>query len=314
MSKLDTVQSDTIRSLLKKYLVTRPQVQGAVSPNGGVSTSNYARMAAEREKEDKKFLEYAVQNGYDPNLTIENTSVSNKLYQGDSYSVKYNGYNVTIENKTKNRITRLNLSNLLAGMSQDDKLNFIKTIQKLPAEVLEDMAIELDNLQSTSGVNMHTVQSNPDFVAGGFYSSDSDSITTKPQHIVHELGHAIDYHGENNSSRITNNPSFKAAFKTGLSRFIRAGNKQYDYNDRTTWSNRIQGIAKLSNYCTANEKELWAEIYTALTTGSCQSYNTIVNYFPEAIEVGKKLLESIRAENHTVRHNSPTRQIINLLT
>ena len=305
---------------LSKLKDTLPVTTNPIQTNHAILCDNSLKAIKARIKEDEEFLEYAVQNGYNPNLYIENTSVSNNLYQGDLYSVQYSGYSVKIYNKTKNTTTILNLSNLLVGMSQNDKLNFMKTIQKLPAEVLEDMAIELDCLQSSSGQDMHIIQSNPDFRAGGYYSSSTDSITTNPSSLVHELGHAIDYHGENNMSgknnmdRITDDSKFKQAFQKGLERYIKAGNKQFDYNDKTTWCKDPIKILKMeSNYCTANEKELWAELYTALTTGRCKSYNTIVTYFPEAISVGKELLSSIRAENAGTRHNTPMREITGAL-
>lgn len=282
--------------------------------------SNLASLAvyAQRiQEDDQRFMEYASKNGYNPNLVIANTQVKNKLYQGDSYSVKYDGYNITIKNKTKNYTTTLNLANLLRGMSDKEKLEFLKTIQNLPAEVLEDMAAEIEHFNSTNGVDMHTNSSNSDFVAGGFYNPNTDRITTKPQHIVHELGHAIDYqgqynlNGENNYSKIANNPKFKNAFEIGLERFKKAGNKQYDYDDKKTWPGRFQGEMKRSNYCTANQYELWAELYTALTTGTCRSYRTIVTYFSEAIEIGKELLANTRRQEAEQRHNSPTRIFIN---
>lgn len=269
-----------------------------------------------------EIMKQAVANGYKPNLKIENSQVKNDLRTGDVYSIEYNEFRVTITNKTKNKTTILNLNALLSGMSTEDAVNFMKYIQTLPGEVLEDLAIEADRITSSTGQNMNTT-TNPDFTAGGIYRGGKDNITTSPRHLVHELGHAMDYHGEknmsgkNNYSRIMKNKKFLEAFEIGLKRFKDAGNKQFDYNDKSTWSSgkklkfgNIQfTMTQDSNYCTANPKELWAEIYSALTMGSCSSYNTIVKYFPEAIKVGKEILNEIRNEPEKNRHNSQIRKI-----
>ncbi len=278
----------------------------------------------------KKFMEkradimkQAVANGYKSNLKIENSQVKNDLRTGDVYSIEYNEFRVTITNKTKNKTTILNLGVLLSGMSVRDAVNFMKYIQTLPGEVLEDLAIEADRITSSTGQSMNTT-TNPDFTAGGIYRGGKDNITTSPSHLVHELGHAMDYHGKdnldgkNNYSRIMKNKKFLEAFEIGLKRFKQAGNKQFDYNDKSTWPKGVKikvGNKKMtlpdmnSNYCTANPYELWAEIYSALTLGYCNSYHTLTKYFPEALEVGKEILEEIRNESAISRHNSEARKI-----
>ena len=270
-----------------------------------IDKASLDKQVAKFMKERNDFLNYAVKNGYKRDLVIENSQVKNGLRTGDVYSVEYHDFTVTIVNKTKNRTTTLDLNYLLAGMSNVDKLKFLKTIQSLPGEVLEDLAIEVDTLISSTGKDMHILKESPGFLAGGYYSGNNDEITTSEKHIVHELGHAMDFHGSKNESRVMNNKKFINAFNIGLKRFLKDGNKQYDYNDNPDlFRSGLSVISHNSNYCTANPKELWAEIYTALTTGTCNSYNTILKYFPEALEIGKNLLEEIRNESRSTRHAS----------
>lgn len=287
-------------------------------PPKKLNTVDVASFAKARIEEDKRVMEKAIEQGYNPHL-VKSSKVQNELYKGDNYTVKFNEYEVTITNESKQYTRKINLSNVLAGMNEKDKIEFLKKIQTLPAEVLDDMSVEVDRLASTTGQNMNTISTNPDFVAGGCYRGNKDTITTKPKHIVHELAHAIDYQGvnnmdgKNNHSRILQNKKFLKAFQMGLDRYIKKGNKQYDYNDKTTWSNKLSNFKKESNYCTANPKELWAELYTALMTGTCQSYNTIVKFFPEAIIVGKELLAEFRSENPETRHNTQMRQALSAI-
>ena len=271
------------------------------------------------QKEQKETLELAEKSGYKRHLKIEDSQVKNaKLnYNGDVYSIEFNDFNVTIHNKTKDRTITLNLSNLLNGMERKEKVKFMKNIQKLPGEVLEDLAIEVDRINSSQGQDMHTVSSNPEFTAGGYYAGMQDEITTGSQSLVHELGHAVDYQGvgnldgKNNYSRVEKNQNFKRAFEIGLERFKKAGFKRYDYNNKNTWSSPLEVLSQRSNYCTSNVRELWAELYQALTTGTCKSMNTIIEFFPEAIEEGKKILNEIRAESETARHNTTMRSALN---
>lgn len=308
-----------IKEKILRFINSQKENTHPTTTNSTNLTMSIFNAYTQRKSDDNRVMELAVKDGYDPYLKIENDQVSNKLYEGDVYSVEYNQYHIKITNKTKNYTKTLNLSNLLNGMNDKDKVIFMKKIQTLPGEVLEDLAIEVDRLESSTGKDMHVKPSNPNFEAGGYFKSNNDSITTNESSLVHELGHAVDFYNNgnvssnNNNSRVLSSPEFKEAFQIGLKRYIDAGNKQFDYNNSSTWTATPFMIFNLSNYCTANEKELWAELYTALTTGTCKSYNTIVTYFPEAIEVGKELLKDMRSENPLSRHYTPTRSLVNKL-
>ena len=167
---------------------------------------------------------------------------------------------------------------------------------------------------------MNVRGSNSEFKAGGYYAGAKDIIVANPNSLVHELGHAVDYqgvnniNGKNNYSKVLSDQRFLRAYNIGLKRFIAAGNKKYDYDDKSTWNHsRLANSVGISNYCTANPKELWAEVYTALMTGSSNSSSTIKKYFPEALEVGKTILNETRNSGATARHNTTRREFLSSL-
>jgi hypothetical protein len=58
------------------------------------------------------------------------------------------------------------------------------------------------------------------------------------------------------------------------------------------------------NYCTATELEMFAECYTLLTTGDCDSKEAILTYFPETLKAVEKQLAEIRALPERQRHRA----------
>lgn len=263
----------------------------------------------EYEKKQEKLLNDAIKQGYDPNLTIENSQVKNNYYTGDVYSVQYDGLSVKVTNKSTNKTHTLNFSNLLANVSDEEKISFMKYIQTLPGEVLEDMSIELDNLQGVLGQNMNIRPENPDFVAGGYYSGQDDNIVTSPEHIVHELGHAIAYHGKanHNMSVISHDVEVLSSFEKELKAYKEAGNVQYDYADESTWKKDC------SNYATTNIDEMFAESYKLMMTGDCYSKNTITKYFPKTFALIQDRIAKYRQGNELARHSTEQREIKNKL-
>lgn len=256
------------------------------------------------KEQEAELLNEAQAQGYNPNLTIENSQVNNKYYQGDPYYVQYDGLNVTVENKRTNEKHSFSFFNLLANVSDEEKVEFMKYIQTLPGEVLEDISIELDGLEGVLGKDMHTRGDNPNFVAGGYYTNKDDTIVTSPIHLVHELGHAIDYHGEagNNISLITRDSEIVSTFEEELEAFKAAGNKQYDYKDDST---RMP-----QNYATANVREMFAESYTLMMTGKCKSGNTILKYFPKTFALIQDRLSKYRQEDELARHSTEFRETV----
>ena len=295
-SNIDRNKINDISKILHQYTTQ------SVSLN---DTEGLIRFIDNREKENERVLALAVDSGYNPDYVNESSQVKNDYYQGDEYFVKFDGFNVTIRNKTKNYVKTFNFSNLLVDMPDKEKIKFMKYIQTLPGEVLENIAVELDNLQSSAGQNMHT-HSNQDFVAAGYYTPREDKIVTNPDALVHELGHAVDYRGSNNNlSTVSNNKEFKATFQRELQNYIKAGNKQYDYNDRTTWTR--------DNYPTANERELFAESYNLMMTGKSRYKKLILTYFPETFKLAQQIYQQIRTDEDLNRHSTPMRETLNVL-
>ena len=123
-------------------------------------------------------------------------------------------------------------------------------------------------------------------------------------HLVHELGHALDYSGKINRASTANNKRYMAAFKKELDNYKKKGNVQYDYNDRRTWKSGDE-----YNYCTANERELFAESYTLAMTGNCRSKSVITKYFPETFKIALEIINETRTKSDLDRRYTPKRKM-----
>ena len=112
-----------------------------------------------------------------------------------------------------------------------------------------------------------------------------------PTVIVHELGHAID--NRNILKYSTQSEEFKKVFEEEMKAYEAAGNQRYDGTYRA-----------VPNYCTTNEKEMFAECYTMLMFGkpSSSSGELILQYFPKTLEMCKKILQETRNRPPEERH------------
>ena len=90
-------------------------------PPKKLNTVDVASFAKARIEEDKRVMEKAIEQGYNPHL-VKSSKVQNELYKGDNYTVKFNEYEVTITNESKQYTRKINLSNVLAGMNEKDKI------------------------------------------------------------------------------------------------------------------------------------------------------------------------------------------------
>lgn len=261
-----------------------------------------------KEQNSKRILVLAKLHGYKSNLSVINQQIKNQYYTGGLYDIKFSGLNITIINHSTGKKHQIDLYLLLDSMSDKEIVNFLLFIQKQPAEVLEDLSIEMEDLLSPTGRNMHTMD-NQEFIAGGYYKPSNDSIVTSPVHLVHELGHAIDFSGKVNKASTTNNKKFMATFRKELNNYKKMGNVQYNYNDKNTWKKGNE-----YNYCTANEKELFAESYQLAMTGDCRSKNVIMKYFPETFKIVLEILKETRQKSDLDRRYTPQREMINSIT
>lgn len=266
-------------------------------------TSYIMRSALEMKADEDKTLNEAISLGYNPNFETE-SQVNNKYHKGDPYSIKFDGFNVSVTNKRNSKTTKFNLYNMVKSMNTTDRIAFLKYIQTLPGEALEDLAIEMYQLNSSTGQNMQTDPNNPSFHAGGYYSSSTDSIVTSPDHLVHELGHAVDYQGiGSNNSTVLKNKKFLACFNEELKNFLADGNKQFNKDDKTTWAKGA------SNYCTTNPKEFFAEAYALSMTGKNKCQSVIEKYFPKTFAMAMQILNQDRHKIDAMRNDSALSQL-----
>ena len=255
-----------------------------------------------REKNTKRILLLAQMRGYKSNLKIKNQQIKNQYYTGGLYDIEYSGLKVNIKNHSTGKTHCLDLYNLLSNMNDKEVVDFLLFIQKQPPEVLEDLEVEMDDILSPTGRDMHTMD-NQEFVAGGYYKPSDDSIVTSPVHLVHELGHAVDYSGKTNRASTTKSKRFMASFKKELDAYKKQGNVQYDYKNKRTWKRGNE-----YNYCTANERELFAESYTLAMTGNCRSKNVITKYFPETFQIALEIIQETRQKSDLGRRYTPQRE------
>lgn len=138
---------------------------------------------------------------YDAHKKVDSSRVSNEYYRSDDeYSIAYNGPIVNVFNKTTGKNTRINLKSLIKidYHSKAAKKRSLKTIQKLPGEVLENMAVEIRQIRGMQKEEQRSDENN--MKIGGFYIADTITVPKlRSKTLIHEISHGIDeiYEGEN---------------------------------------------------------------------------------------------------------------------
>ncbi len=239
---------------------------------------------------------------YNVNLNFkkQNSKIQNEYHTGDSYSIVQNGTIITIKNERTKQQRQIDLDKLLRNYpNARDRAKIIKQLQNLPGEVLMDIAIETDSfipLKNTT--ETITVAGGAQCNAAGYYAGSDDTIHINHSNgnltLVHEVGHAVDYNGiRQNRSSVLNDPNFKKIFNEEMRQYISAGNQRYVYNSPNS---------KRNTYATANEQEMFAECYTLLMMGKCNSQNIIEKYFPKTLKYIDNKIKQIRNMKDNVRH------------
>lgn len=236
---------------------------------------------------------FKVLNDYSDKLVIKNSKIKNEFWEGDSFNIKFQGNNVFITNTSNNKKSSINMDKLFENMNIKHKVSMMKYFQTLPGEVLFDISIECKNIDSMAEAKVRKfidkLLSGIYTKAAAYYHPGRDKITSRNDDtLIHELGHAIDYHYRYkffNLSEANNNKAFDKAFKLGLARYEKDGYKK---------DNNIQMFSGKNEYCTTNKVELFAECYDLLMTGDNHSADCILYYFPECLEEAKKILKSTR--------------------
>lgn len=237
-----------------------------------------------------------------PNLKIENVTTKNEYYKSNMvYDVQFGKLfePIIIKNQTTGRQRTLDLSNITKEMSLIDKRILWSQIQTYPAEVLEDMAIELQHVEGHSGNEKELRVDNFD----GLYRGDDSCVifnSNWKDTNVHETGHAIDYtYRTGSNSNETAKSSFFEAFEQEINNYKAKGNQCFIKGE----NGNSTGLDGYYNYCTYNEREMFAECYTLLMLGDCNSKECILKHFPNCLREAKKILEEIRKMPDDIRLN-----------
>ena len=279
------------KKLTKKELLSDLEVYLKKRPN---DYANIKRHLAE--------VQYA-QYGVNLNFKNQNSVVSNRFRKGDSHSVVQNGTILTIRNNKSGKQRTIDLDKLLQNYpNARERAKLIKMLQKMPGEVLMDIAIETDSFIPSSGETVNVGRGGR-CQAAGYYNPSDDTVHIDPEKgvstIVHETGHMVDFNRANskrNNSSVLKDPEFKRIFNDEMRKYISAGNKRYVY-DPSGRSNSPRGT-----YATANEREMFAECYTLLMLGNCGSEGVITKYFPRTLAYINQKIEYNRQYSDSVRH------------
>lgn len=239
--------------------------------------------------------------GVDLNFKDRNSVVSNAHRHGDPYSVVQNGTIMTITNKKTKQTRQINLDVLLnAYPNARERAALIKQLQQLPGEVLMDIAVETDSFVPLRDGEVVNVGNGGRCQAAGYYRPSDDTIHLSPdnpvQTLVHETGHSVDFNGRNNTSSVLRDKEFKKVFNAEMRAYLSAGNQRYIYDP----SGNSSSPGNL--YATANEKEMFAECYTLLMTGNCNSKDVIERYFPRTLAYINQKIDRIRNTSDGFRH------------
>ena len=248
-----------------------------------------------------KAFDSFTEKDFKPNFHVENAQINNNFYRSDNiYDIQFGMLYepIIIRNKTTGIERTLDLRSVFQKMSTIDRAKMWGIIQTFPPEALEDFAIEASSVTAHSG-NEIILQSHN---ANGMYLLNIDEIIFNASNVatcIHELGHAIDYNYKNNSntSRTSNN-NFMQIFEQEINNYRAKGNQCFTIGENGT----TQGNDGYYNYCTFNEGEMFAECYTLLMLGDCNSKDTILNHFPNCLKATENLLKEIRKLPDNVRH------------
>lgn len=234
------------------------------------------------------------------NLKIENSQIKNDNYTSNMiYDIQYNlttdwiGGTITIINKTTGVTRIIDVNKITKNMSEIDYCTFLSNLQTLPGEILEDIAVECNNVIGHSGKESYLIKKD----CGGEYLFDDETIlahTAIMRDFVHELGHAIDHtykYGRNYAfSDELINTQYAKTLQQEYDKYILKGGKEFG-----------KDTTEPSVYCTSSSAEMFAECYTLLMTGNCHSKDTILKHFRKTLIEAEKLLQEIRKLPDDVR-------------
>ena len=293
---LKKVTADNVTALLEAYKdSTGVDLLQDISDEWAISSSEM--------KEIKDHINKCLNEKYDIPNDFDNISsqVKNEYHTGPEFSVKKQNDIITVKNKSTGKEHSIDLEKILANVSTDKKARLKNLIQELPGEVLEDLSIEVSKIfeAEEDGAIMGFYDPGADLIPiSNILINGSDSISMvneDEETLVHEIGHAVDFNGYlSNTSTIGNNKDFVKINSEEMKKYIEAGNKRYNDDDKSTQTS--------SNYCTTNDLEMFAECYTLLMTGNNNSKECILKYFPETLKVVEQHINETRKLAESKRH------------
>ena len=243
-------------------------------------------------------------NGYKEDLKIEHSQIKNKYYTGDEYSVQYNGPIVYINNKTSGETTRLNLRAVcdFDGMKNKELKKSIKNIQKCSAEVLENLALEIDYIRALKPCEK-TKTDNAKSAAGAFYESGQQKMAflhwVRNDVLVHELAHGMDeiYDPESNwFVWLTENDDFQKRYNAIIEDWEAKGNKRFDMENPYKGNNFWQVMWRGITYATYDAREAFAigMQYILNASGYSDNAKFVKKELPELIDLSLEQYLKIR--------------------
>lgn len=273
--------------ILNAYEKKGETLEEAINSEWGLDKKVKEEILAHIKKCLEEHYSYDKYYNYDKNYKNENSQVKNEFYKGASYSVVQKGEVLEITNKNTGKKSKIDFNVLLKGADIRQSVILKAIIQKLPGEVLEDIAAECTSINpQVSSVSNWLSKLKQDDEPAGTYSPRDDKISLNYYNtsvIVHELGHAID-NPNSRSTYSTDSEEFKKVFEEEMKAYEAAGNKRFP-----------DGA-----YCTYDEQEMFAESYEMLMLG--KPNGVIIKYFPKTLEMCKKILQEVRNLPADERH------------
>lgn len=284
-----------------------------VSP---LASDNFVKTTTDEIEPDKK--ENNQENSFitKEHYTNNNSRVNNKYYQGSAYSVKQNdNYTLTVINKDTQNSTTVDLKEICKNVPLRLQPQFFEVIQKLPGEVLEDIANE---------ASFSVLKDENDNNGRSYFNFAKDTIKLSEQNIdektiLHELGHAIDFiYGQKEiisdnmyisppATFTSETSEIEGLYNQELSEYIKSGNPIHveEYIPVVGTNEEVSFVISEGPYCTRNVTEFFAESYCLMMIGESadeKSKECIEKYFPKTFAAVKAELVKIRKKPLEERH------------
>lgn len=199
---------------------------------------------------------------------------------GKTYTVTRKDGVFTVKEQGSEDIQIIDADEFVNPDNPDSSERLFYIMYDLPVQVLKDLdteCVSLSYIGDVDGIDKNTA---------GEYSGDDDSIVSGSNYLtlIHETGHALDFRPiEYNDSSAASDKKYMKVFNEELKQYKKKGNKIYS------------GQGDYDTYCTKNEVEMFAECYTLLSNGKCNSKAVIAAYFPRTLAEAKRIIDFNRS-------------------